>query len=1556
MTTLTQLLTPISRLLRRATVAAALLVVCTVVSSQAQEATWQWAKSAGSIGKDAFTATSRDAAGANIFAAGRFTNTMLLGAGILTSAGGTDVVLARYHPTGAVIWAIRFGGVGNDAPSAVTVDPQGNVYVVGAFENKMGFGADTLTSVGGSDIFILKFTAGGDYLWSRRAGGPGNDVANAVALDPSGNVYVGGVFRDSVRFASLPWLYSAGGTDMCIAQYTPDGTAQWSLRAGGTGTDVLTAMAINTGGVYTTGSFTDTLTIGADVLASAGSSDIFIGKYNTSGTPQWARRAGGVGIDAAYALALDISGDVLIGGTTGDSAAFGSVLTGRFGGQDGVIARYTSAGNAQWARVMGGVGDDNVMGIAVDSAGATYVAGYFSQTASIAGRTLASAGGADVFAAKYSNAGAPIWSKRGGGEDQDYAYDITVDNSHASYICGSFYYEATYSFTVLGGRGDDDAFMTRLLDVVGNDVGVVDILFPQAPFAPGAADVKAVIQNFGTGIMDTVRIDWMFNDSVQTTRYSGKDLSPGQRDTITLGSPIFPEKLFSLVRAYTVLPNNAVDPNSANDEYAEAMGPGLLKGTYTLGGTTPDFATFAEATRYLNICGVLDTVFVNVRQGTYLEQAVFQQIPGVSATKRLTIRKQPGAANRPQINFTALYPNNNYALLLDGTDWVTIQGLAINALGGTYNRAVLLRNGTSGDILDSNAISSPAAASVDGCMMSEPANDCSGLSLVNNNFSGGVYGLRVKATAPVNVNVMSNRFTGYTLTGIEADRVNGSMIDHNFLTTTANATTGLLLSTIGGGAQITSNVVREIPSGTGIRIRNSSGSAVTPLLLANNMVQVGAGNVAARGIALDTCRFTNVYHNTVNQTSTAPAESGFAIRSGDSNNVVNNLFYNSGGGYAYSIAFATPTKPVLRSNYNGLYSAGPILGSYKYDTTTVLATDLAVWRAAPVSLDTNSVTKVVTFQNDLTHLTVVDTLLYGDAMLRSAITTDIDNQQRKTPYMGADEMIPLITITEQTPYRQILCLGSTAVFHVNANISNAGKIHYQWQINGIDIPDSTRSELIIYNVTRNSEAFFRCIITGNSGADTVFSDRIQLLVINGTEILSNPKTRYVLQGQTAEFEVLAEAAPPTGSNQVIYRWFRNGQLLTNSIRIAGATTSLLTIFNAQLSDVDSNYYAIVDGACGSDTSARFSLLMPGAAFDKQPKDTSVCGGDTVQITGGVKTGIPGQELRYEWQRNLVPLTEGTKYSGSATATLTIMGVTPADTGSNYRLKVVVVATGAVLFSDEVYVRLNAPTAITQAPIDALACEGKPHTFTVTASGVGLLYQWQRNDTNIAGANTVSYTIPSVTKALLGRYRVVVTGACGTVTSGVGNLTLKAQPFMLVQPPKTYVANLGKTLSLTINVGGSTPITYKWYHNGTLIPNQVANILILDSAKKSDEGLYWCIAENDCGTVKSDTSVVKVEPLGVAEGDAMQPLFGITGVHPNPVNGEASVQFTLGVSGSARLTLTDVYGREVMVISTAQREAGAHTVSFDATGLASGQYYCILTTPTGAVSMPVTIIR
>lgn len=1526
-------------------------------ASQAQEAVWQWAKSAGGIGNDVFNAVGRDASGSNIFVAGRFSNSMVLGPSALISAGGTDVVLARYHPSGAPIWSLRFGGPGNDAAMSLAVDAGGNVFIAGTFENRMVFGADTLFSAGGTDIFIVKYSGAGNYLWSRRAGGPGADMANAVAVDAVGNAFIGGSFTDSAKFGSQPRLYSAGGTDMFIAQYSTDGDIQWSIRAGGIGIDAITGLAVNTSGIYAAGSFTDSMNVGADILKSTGSTDIFIAKYSTGGAPQWARKAGGVGFDTGNSIALDIAGNVLIGGTTGDSASFGAIQTSRFGGQDGFIAQYSSIGTPQWARILGGAGEDNITSITADSAGSVYCTGYFSQTATLAGRSMTSAGLTDVFVAKYSSSGASQWAQRGGGPDADFSFGINLNINRSTYICGSFFYEATYANTLLGGQGDFDMFIARLTNVEPNDVGVADILFPAAPFAPGANPISAIVQNYGTTVMDTVRIDWEFNGTPQTTVYSGKDIAPGQRDTILLGSPAFPEKMFSLITARTILPNNSTDPNASNDESAKAMGPGLVKGTYTIGGITPDFVAFFEAGRYLNICGVLDTVFIDAREGTYNEQFILKQIPGVTASKRLMIRSQPGQKNRPQLNFTPIYPNNNYSLLLDGTDWVTIKGLAINANGAVHNRAVLLRGGTSGVIFDSNSINSPVTASADGGMMSDINNDCSGLILSGNSFNGGSYGLRIKPVADINgLDIKNNRFENYSKVGVEVDRVKSSYFQGNLLRTSSENATGILLTAISGGTQVTGNAIREIPSGIGIRLRNSSGAADNPLLLANNMTLIGAGNTAAQGMAIDTCRLLNVYHNTINQTSTAPNESAFIIRGGDSINLVNNLFYNSGGGFAYMIKYKAATAPVIRSDFNALYSAGPILGSYTYDTNTILAANLAAWRVAPIALDSHSVSKVITFGNDLTHLSAVDSLLFGDVSLRSAVKFDFDGQPRRSPYMGADEVIPKITITDQTEYRQIFCLGSTAVFYVNANISHAGKLHYQWQMNGIDIPDSTKPTITFTNVNRNSEAFFRCIITGNSGADTVISDRIQLLVINATEILRDPKTRYVLSGQTAEFEVLAEASPPNGANQVIYKWFRNGVQLFNSQKIAGATTSTLKIFNAQLSDVDSNYYCTVDGACGSDTSARFSLLMPGAAFGNQPRDTSVCMGDTTQLTASVITGIPGQELRYEWQRGGTPLTDGPKFSGVGTGTLTVKNITPADTGSDYRLKVLVVATGAILYSDNAAIRLNTATAITSSPISAQACENKPHTFSVAAIGVNLFYQWQRNDTNIAGANGATYTIPVVEKKSAGKYRVVVTGKCGTVTSTAVELTIKAVPFVIVNPPKTYTATIGKTLSITVNIGGPTPIRYSWYRNGVLIPNQNSNILILDSAKKSDTGHYWCIAENDCGAIQTDTCLVRVEPLSVENDGANMPSFGIESVSPNPVTGEAEITYSVAASGVARLTLTDALGRKVLSIFTGEIDYGKHSIRFDASGLVAGRYYCVLTTPTGAVSLPVTILK
>jgi hypothetical protein len=101
-------------------------------------------------------------------------------------------------------------------------------------------GTANLTSAGGSDIFIAKYNSSGDYVWAKRIGGTGADQGNSLTLDGSGNVFLTGYFAGTVDFdpsASTANLISAGGNDIFIAKYNSSGDYVWANGIGGTGID-----------------------------------------------------------------------------------------------------------------------------------------------------------------------------------------------------------------------------------------------------------------------------------------------------------------------------------------------------------------------------------------------------------------------------------------------------------------------------------------------------------------------------------------------------------------------------------------------------------------------------------------------------------------------------------------------------------------------------------------------------------------------------------------------------------------------------------------------------------------------------------------------------------------------------------------------------------------------------------------------------------------------------------------------------------------------------------------------------------------------------------------------------------------------------------------------------------------------------------------------------------------------------------------------------------------------------------------------------------------------
>jgi hypothetical protein len=253
-----------------------------------------WARRMGGTGSDAPQAMTLAPDG-SVYTTGYFEGTVDFdpGAGVttVTSAGGWDVFVSKLDSGGNFVWAGGMGGTSPDCGAGIAVGTDGSVYVAGGFVSGTidvdpGVGVASLNNAGSWDAFVCKLNAAGQYVWARRMGGAGGDVARTTAVTESGGVYTTGGFSDTVDFdpgTEAFNLTSAGGNDVFVWQLDATGNFVGARRMGGTGADDGYGLAVAAdGGVYTTGWFHDTADFdpgpGTFNLTSAGGYDFFLSK------------------------------------------------------------------------------------------------------------------------------------------------------------------------------------------------------------------------------------------------------------------------------------------------------------------------------------------------------------------------------------------------------------------------------------------------------------------------------------------------------------------------------------------------------------------------------------------------------------------------------------------------------------------------------------------------------------------------------------------------------------------------------------------------------------------------------------------------------------------------------------------------------------------------------------------------------------------------------------------------------------------------------------------------------------------------------------------------------------------------------------------------------------------------------------------------------------------------------------------------------------------------------------------------------------------------------
>ncbi len=424
-----------------------------------------WVKAFGSTGMDAGRATAVDGSG-NVVVVGVFQGSVDFGGGTLTSAGGSDIYMAKYSAAGAHLWSKRLGGTGEELVRAVALDASGNVFIAGNFSGQTDLGGGPLSSAGMGDMFIAKYSPTSTYQWAKRFGDWSEDAAESLAIDRGGNVVVTGFFKGVVDFGGGV-LYSAyGGLDTFLAKFSATGVHLWSKNFYSDADDDGTSVAIDgSDNIVLTGKTVGTMNFGGGLLANKGASDFYVAKFLADGSLVWSKDFGGPGADKSIGVALDGSGNVfIVGYFAGSIDLGGGTLTTASSDDDVILAKFGPDGRYVWAKSFPGPGYEMPCGVAVDGGGNVAIVGYFHYTINLGGTLLTSAstGNSDAFIAKYSNAGSYLWSERVGGTSADAGNAIAVDATGHVITTGQFMGTADFGGQSLTSNGSADAFLLRL--------------------------------------------------------------------------------------------------------------------------------------------------------------------------------------------------------------------------------------------------------------------------------------------------------------------------------------------------------------------------------------------------------------------------------------------------------------------------------------------------------------------------------------------------------------------------------------------------------------------------------------------------------------------------------------------------------------------------------------------------------------------------------------------------------------------------------------------------------------------------------------------------------------------------------------------------------------------------------------------------------------------------------------------------------------------------------------------------------------------------------------
>jgi len=383
-----------------------------VVKKENESVTKQWTKQLGTSSYDSGEGVTTDSSG-NIYLTGSTEG----GLDGNTNSGKDDIFLVKYNSSGTKKWTRQLGSFSYDVGKGVSTDSSGNIYLTGTTYGDL----DGNTNSGEYDIFLIKYNSSGSKQWTKQLGTSSNDLGMDVTTDSSGNIYVTGYTG-----GGLDGNTNSGSYDIILVKYNSSGTKQWTKQLGTSSEDwgygVTTDLS---GNIYLTGGTGGELDGNTN---STGEEDIFLIKFNSSGTKQWTKELVTSSNDSGYGVTTDSSGNIYLTGDTGGGLDGNT----NSGNKDIFLIKYSSSGTKQWTKQLGTSSNDHGWKVTTDSSGNIYVTGWTE--GGLDGNT--SSGSDDIFLVKYNSSGTKQWTKQLGTSSNDVGMDVTTDSSGNIYVTG----------------------------------------------------------------------------------------------------------------------------------------------------------------------------------------------------------------------------------------------------------------------------------------------------------------------------------------------------------------------------------------------------------------------------------------------------------------------------------------------------------------------------------------------------------------------------------------------------------------------------------------------------------------------------------------------------------------------------------------------------------------------------------------------------------------------------------------------------------------------------------------------------------------------------------------------------------------------------------------------------------------------------------------------------------------------------------------------------------------------------------------------------------------